>query len=271
MMKTWQGLLAVAAFAACSLFSRGAAASYSCPGGAALYLAYAASGGPIGGVRCVGFMRPTDPRQIQWYAEGAWGSFTYRNLGNALQGQQDYNDDFQWDGAWAADITGNGDSASAFTKNLNITTSVNPTNWNGTTPPAIIRITGDWNEIWVYSGGSTTSLYTSHAPPFVACHGYNTGPYGIWIAWSKPSQFVRYGFYGDACTFGDDYYGPAISMDMQRMWFADGQKITWAQDPADLTRTTWSNPGLSCADGVLADPNLGCGESPVYYFDFYNK
>jgi hypothetical protein len=59
-----------------------------------------------------------------------------------------------WVGATSSDIWGSGENAQGHTTNLSVTTSVRPGNWDGVTPPAVIRIGGDWNEVWYYSGAS---------------------------------------------------------------------------------------------------------------------
>jgi hypothetical protein len=262
MNMIWRRLASFSALAVGLLGTRAAHAAFSCDGNFPVYIAYPGAGGDPIGARCVAFVG-SDVREIQWYAEGAWGAFTYRNLGDTAMGHQDPNDSSQWIGGVSSDLYGNGESAQGSTTNLTITTSTNPSVWDRVTAPAVIRIGGDWNEFWVAAGGSSTNQYTSPAPPMQTCEGAGIVTFGLLVGYPNPSQPApTFTLTSDVCSLGDSFAEPAVALNGQ-LFFESQQQIATQIQPGTQGVPWWVPSWTDCYG---AFPNTSSCSTAQYFY-----
>lgn len=117
-------------------------AAYSCGPHLLTYAVESNSGLSGVGVRCVKMISSngepaTFGPTFVFYGEGRWGSLSYRNVGEVYRTSGDALS------ARAADITGNGETASGKLSGGEVTVTT-----SGGSAPSVIRFSGAWNETW---------------------------------------------------------------------------------------------------------------------------
>jgi len=137
-----------------SLMTEKAQASFACGQHLSTYRVQSLGGANGQGVRCVKFHFGN----IIWYGEGYWGEANYRHFGlipapGVL-------------GGGITDISGNGESFNSFTSSSALQVSRGES-INGI--PISIRLTGAWNEEWIYESDGVVQEYTSQLGPVRVC------------------------------------------------------------------------------------------------------
>jgi hypothetical protein len=155
------GLGITASMTCLQLSTRSAQAAFTCGPNMSTYRVTSPSG-TLGGVRCVKFInakgRGGDTLRFAWYGEGKWGNTNYRHIGSASieasSGKQVNH---------ATDIYGNGENTSGTFSRIIFDASSNN---------RVIRVSGDWNEIWTLAPNNVVRNYSSALRPLNSCGEY---------------------------------------------------------------------------------------------------
>lgn len=210
-----------------------------CGGNMVTYSVHYADGTPTNGIRCVVMPteRPAVGRgRVLWYGEGDWGNGNYRHIGVAWESQ----------GIGAAtDIYGNGESLSGWSNNVQITFS------DAGSPPAQIRVTGDWNEIW----RKVDSVSWTPLPRPVTC-GPNSETY-------VASNLAGWQGLGIRCSPKN------LDSANDRIWYGAGDRdgLTFAHLGFFRLDNEWGGTGVEyglCGSGFAA---LSCDGSVSFSID----